>query len=187
MDWPADLAGAYHWRIRNGLWQRQPDVDQQQLESWVAAEPGIDIPEQTNCYVLASLGQPAELDIYTASRATLVLVGAGSVLAVGLLLLYFPGLRHPSLLFVAGVLLAAGALMFPEPALLLAQAAFVGAALAVSAVVLERYLRRRRHGPLVVRSGSSSIVEPGSTRAHQRAQPPASGSETAPLVSAGES
>jgi hypothetical protein len=110
------------------------------------------------------------------------MAGAGSVLAVGLLLLYLPALRHPALLFVVGVVLAAGALTFPEPALLIAQAAAMGAALVMIAAFLDHYLKSRRSAPLLVRSSPSSISEPGSTRTHLRAQPGVPGAEPTPLI-----
>ena len=98
----------------------------------------------------------------------LVLVGAGGVLAAGLLLLYVKKVRHPAVLFLVGVVLVTGAILFPEPTLLVAQVAALGAALVVMAVTLERQLRSRRRVPLVVRAGSSSIHDPASTRTHLR-------------------
>ena len=85
VSWPSDLTGAFQWRLQAGSWGRQPLVEQPQLESWSNALPGVEVPQQTNRYVLTSLGSIETLDVYTASRATLVMAGAGSVLAMGLL------------------------------------------------------------------------------------------------------
>jgi hypothetical protein len=182
VNWPSDLTGAFQWRLQAGSWGRQPLVEQAQLESWSNASPGLEVSPQTNRYVLTSLGSIENLEVYTASRAKLVMAGAGSVLAAGLLLLYLPALRHPALLFVGGVVLAAGAILFPEPALLIAQVAAMGAALVMVAAFLEHYLKSRRSTPLLVRSSPSSISEPGSTRTHLRAQPGVPGAEPAPLI-----
>jgi hypothetical protein len=182
VSWPSDLTGAFQWRLQAGSWGRQPLVEQTQLESWSNASAGLEVSPQTNRYVLTSLGSIENLEVYTASRAKLVMAGAGSVLAVGLLLLYLPALRHPAMLFVVGVVLAAGALTFPEPALLIAQAAAMGAALVMIAAFLDHYLKSRRSAPLLVRSSPSSISEPGSTRTHLRAQPGVPGAEPTPLI-----
>jgi hypothetical protein len=182
VDWPAAMTGVFEWRFQNGFWGRQPVVEQARLEAWADATHGAEVPQQTNRYVLSSLGQVDQLEIYTASRMTLVLAGAGGVLAVGLLLLYLPVLRHPALLFIVGVSLLAGAMLFPEPTVLIAQLAAVGAVLAVMAVMLERFLQSRRRSPLVMRTGPSSIVDPGSTKAHLRPQPSAAGNEPVALI-----
>ena len=93
-------------------------------------------------------------------------------------------LRRPDLLFALGIAMVAGAVIFPEPALLVVQASALGAGLVGMAVLLDRYVKSRRGVSLVVRSGSSSIIELGSTKTHGR--PTATGmSRACPAASAG--
>ncbi len=182
LDWPADEAALFHWRFQDGLLARQPDVEQTQLEEWVGAGPGAEVPLSTNRYVFAGLGNIERLDVRTASRGVLVLLGGGVMLAAGLLLMYFPALRQPGLLFAAAVVVAAMVVLFPDAAPLLAQFALLGIVLGISAALLSRNLRSRRGGSVVIRSGSSSILEPGSTRTHLRRQTPHSDSAPISLV-----
>ncbi len=182
LDWPTDLTGVFQWQFTNGLWGRQPLVEQPRLEAWTDATAGPEVPEQTNRYVLTALGPIDELNVYLINRLTLIVLTAGGVLAAGLLLLYFKSLRHPALLFVAGLVLVAGALAFPEMAVLLAQVAALGAVLVLLAAILERYFSSRRRSPLVIRTTPSSVLEPGSTRTHLRVQASSSSGEPIPRI-----
>ena len=67
---------------------------------------------------------------------------SGIALAVGLLLLYVPPLRHPGLLLVAGVATFTAGMMWPELAILCAQAPCWAALLAVMAQAFRQLLRR---------------------------------------------
>jgi hypothetical protein len=182
LDWPANMAGAFQWGYQGGSWGRQPLLDQPELEAWTGVAASPELPAPTNRYVLSGLGSTKSLDIYTASRASLVLFAAGGALIVGLSLLYFRALRRPDLLFALGIVLIAGAVLFPEPALLVAQASALGAGLVGMAVLLDRYIKSRRGVSLMVRSGSSSIVELGSTKTHGRPAAPAASAEPGALV-----
>lgn len=180
--WPSTVSGEFQWQWQGGLWGRQPTFDQRQLEAWVDAAPASEAPSATNRYVFGALAPVATLEVYTASRTALVLMASGAVLAASLLLLYVPAVRRPSALLAGGLCLAAIGLVFPEPILIVAQASAVGLILSVVATVLRRFMLTRRGGPLVMRSGSSSIVEPGSTKTHQRPQPLGAVAEAAPLA-----
>ena len=91
-------------------------------------------------------------------------------MTAGLLLLNFKSLRHPAVLFAAGVFLFAAAALYPEIAILVAQIAALGAVLVALSALLARYLNSRRRSPLVIRTGPSSVHEPGSTKTHLRVQ-----------------
>jgi len=183
VDWSDELTAAYSWQFHRGLWMRQPTVEQQQLEAWTHATAGPDVPAQANRYVLTSLGPIEQLQVYTVSRALLILTISGGVLAAGLLLMYLKPLRHPTLLFGAGIVLATFALLYPEPAVLMGQVAALGAGLVLISLSLERLLAARRRPPLVVRSTPSGIHEPGSTRTHLRSQSSPGAIEGGTLVS----
>ena len=182
IDWPADLSAVFEWRFEKGLWTRRPLVEQEDLENWTGTTAGPPVPEQTNRYVLTAVGPLSALDVRMASRTVLVAVTAGSVLLIGLAILTFPIVRRPALLFIGAVLLMAVAILYPDLAVVLAKLATVGACLVLLAVILERYLHARRRTPLVIRTGSNSVHEPGSTKTHLRIQPSSSSGESVARV-----
>jgi hypothetical protein len=94
------------------------------------------------------------ISVFTASRSLILLAASGATLLVGLLLIYYPALRRPSLLFVGGLALLAIGLLVPAPALLAAQAASLGLLLAACARVLEWMVLRRRFRRSTIRGQS---------------------------------
>ena len=66
------------------------------------------------------------------------------------MLLYFPVLRHPTVLFAAGIVTATLGLLLPELAILFAQAALLGMLLALTARAFRQWLRRSRAVPPTV-------------------------------------
>ncbi|HEY2837656.1 MAG TPA: hypothetical protein VGJ26_00795 [Pirellulales bacterium] len=175
--WPSDLSGEFAWRLRGVALVRESTVGQRDLEAWSDAQTMPEVPTETNRYVFSAVGPIDSLEVYTAKRTWLVLLGSGSVLGLGLALLYLPKLRRPGLLWAGGLALAFAAIVCPEPALLAAQAALLGAVLVGLALVLHSFINRRQSQSFVVRAGSSSIIDPGSTRTHLRPSQPSGSSE----------
>lgn len=137
-DTSEGLAPVHEWR-RNGLvWHRAPLLDQGDLERWVGAAPQPAVPGPTHQYVLAAFGSVDIVGVRLVSRRLVLAGTAGGVLVVGLLLIYFARLRHPTLLLLAGISLAAFAGYAPDAALLTGQAAMLGLAFVVLARVLDR-------------------------------------------------
>lgn len=169
--WPSDLSGEFAWRLRGVGFARESTVEQHDLETWSDAPTLADVPTETNRYVFSAVGPIDTLDVYTADRSLLVLIGSGTVLGLGLALLYLPKLRRPALLWLGGIVLAVAAMICPELALLVAQAALLGAALVLLALALHRFVHHRQSQSFVVRAGPSSISDPGSTRTHLRTTP----------------
>lgn len=130
---PPRLTSELTWRRGGLLWRREPNRRQRQLENLLAASPQDGVPTSTNQYLFSSVGPTGSVEFYTARRATLVTCVSGLVLACGLLLIYFPRMRHPAALLTIGVLVLALALAFAEVALLIAQAAGLGIALVLFA------------------------------------------------------
>ena len=124
------------WRWHAWHWDRTPAINQTQLETWVGARPSEMLPSGMNVYLFSAIGNVKYASVHTASRTWLVLWASGAALAVGLLLIYFPRLRHPVILLMAGAALAAAGWISPEPALLFAQAAVAGLTLAILAWLL---------------------------------------------------
>ena len=134
---PEGFSGESVWRWRVWHLDRTPSVDQTQLETWSGASPSNRLPNGANVYLFSAIGNVKEASVQTAGRTWLVLWASGGVLAIGLLLIYIPRIRHPATLFAAGVALAAAGWIAPEPALILAQAAAAGLALAILAWLLK--------------------------------------------------
>jgi hypothetical protein len=186
---PADLTPETAWTWQGFYWAREPLLDQQFLADWMldrrflAARDGAaqdqesmvpdPPPEASNQYLFSSSQIEGPVRLRLASRSALVLIGSGLLLVGGLLLIYVPALRRPSLLFVAAVCAMTAALIYPEATLLWLQAALVGGALACLAALLERNVARRRRREALIRGSSSSIVARSSTRTHARLNAPA--------------
>ncbi len=175
---PADFAREYRWVWSGLVWQREPALEELELESWIGNTPGAvpsvqatgpSAPGKTpgpsqaassNQYLYSTLGDPQPLHLYTISRARLVLFASLPLLLAGLLLIYVPATRHPGVLFTGAVAVAAVALVDPESALLVGQAAVLGLCLAGVAYALARMSLRPTPPAAPVR---------GSSRAMQRA------------------
>jgi len=189
------------WVWKNLFWQRQPSLEQRELEVWLGTTPSAtgtpktgESPEQvaareqarlnaTNRYLFSTAGVVGPLEVFSISRAKLVFFASFPLLVCGLLLIYFPTARHPAMLFVLAMLVAAASLIDPDTALLLAQAASLGVALALMAAVLAR-TSIEPVAPATPVRGSSRAIERSATEMYQRA--PGTGSHPAstnPLVS----
>ena len=198
---PRHFSSESAWVWKNLFWQRQPSLEQPELESWLgststaaSAPKSGESPEllaarerarlnATNRYLFSTAGMVGPLEVYSISRARLVFFASLPLLAGGLLLIYFPAARHPAVLFALAVLVASGSLIDPDTALLLAQAASLGVALTVMAAILARTSIRPMPSTIAVR-GSSRAIERSATEMYQRA--PGTGSQPAstnPLVS----
>jgi hypothetical protein len=137
------------WRWQNFGWQRQPLREQQDLEDWIGASRQDPLPLATNRYVFTSFGVPGQLEVVTLARSWILLIASGVTLAVGLLLIYVPVLRHPACLLTAGVVLLGLAMVRPEFSVVLAQAAVLGIVLVVVARLLRHAVSRGSAEPAV--------------------------------------
>jgi hypothetical protein len=198
---PANYAREYRWIWSNLFWRRQASLGERELESWIGIAPSPDgrrlsgETEQqfaerkqvqasaSNRYLFSTVGAVEPLDVYTISRTRLVMLGSLPLLICGLLLIYLPAARHPSMLLVAAVVVVAAALVDPEAAMLLGQGASLGLMLALVALVLARVSVRPTEAVVAMRGSSRAIQRPH-TEVYARA--PAGGSQpstaTNPLV-----
>ena len=198
---PSSYTEEHAWVWSDYFWQRQPTLDEHDLENWIgvagatARFPGETSRQyaarqplstsSTNQYVFSAVGSIEPLDLYTLSRARLVLFGSLPLLACGLILIYFSAARHPAALFVLAVVLAAASFVAPRSALLLAQASAMGLVLVGVAVLLARMLPRAAPAVIPLRGSSQAIRERGVTERYQRppsgsSQPPSTATD--PLV-----
>jgi hypothetical protein len=201
---PSSYTREFRWAWANLFWQREPSLDQRELETWSGTAPAGETARlaeetadayaarqhlasrSTNRYLFSTVGALEPLQLYTMSRARLVLWGSLPLLLCGLLLIYFPSARHPGLLFALAVMVAAASLVDPDLALLVAQASTLGLVLAIAAVVLARTSAQPPLPTTVpVRGSSKALVERGGTEIYHRA--PSNGSQpstrTNPVVS----
>ncbi len=199
---PDHFTPEYRWVWSEWTWQREPSLEQRDLEAWIdtppngdGARPTDETPEpsavhepavsrSTNRYLFSTIGNVEPLEVYSINRARLVLWSSLPLLLGGLILIYFPAARHSAWLFILAVLVAAGILVDPDSALLLAQTSSLGLVLALVAALLARATLRPVAAALPVR-GSSKAIERPATEMYQRA--PASvaqpSTSTEPLVS----
>lgn len=169
---PGALTREYRWNWNKIYWARKSALEQSDLESWIGVNPIAGPPESANQYLFSTVGSTNQLDIWTARRSVLVFTASMLVLGFGLLLIYVPALRHPGLFLVVAVFVTGVAVLEPEAAVLLAQAAGLGMALTVIAVLLARKslckvlpVTPMRGSSFVVRdrSGTELYFRPGKT------------------------
>jgi hypothetical protein len=103
------------------------------LEVWIGASRQDSLPRGANEYLFSTLGQSPPLGFTTMGRRTLLVLGGGIALLLGLALLHIAALRRAETLLVAAVLIVALGFALPDAAALVGQTAVLG--LAVAAVV----------------------------------------------------
>ncbi len=144
-------------------WTRKPLRQQADLERWIGAVRQDPIPPGTNRYLFTTFGAARQLELTTVSRSLLLLSASGIALAIGLLLIYVPALRHPAVLFVTGIALLTLAVAAPEISIQLAQAASLGVVLALSAHLFRAALLRAQTAasavPGKVQYSDSKVME----------------------------
>ncbi len=186
-----DLTPEYAWSWRDDFlgFERAPLESERQLEQWVGLsrltvapdpnhpipedEPIAAVPQRANRYLFSAAGSEPRLEVVIARRWLLLLVASAAVLSAGLGLIYFTALRRPPVLFGVAGLLVLGAIIYPEPTLLAAQAASLGLALALLALVLRVALRRPRSAPVAPLAPISSRFDrsSGKTSLHYPSEP----------------
>ena len=145
------------WRWNQLFWSPAGSWEQSQLEDWIGASRQEAVPTATHRYLFSVTGEMPSLEATSWDRRGLILIASGFVLAVGLLFLYWPVLRHPLVIVAMGVVLATLALIQPPLAILIAQTAALGTALLLVACGLEwLYTRRRVERPAPPTAGSTA-------------------------------
>jgi hypothetical protein len=160
-------------------------MEQTDLETWVGAVSLREQPSRsTNRYLFSTLGPAQPLRVVIAERWLIVLIASGGTLAVGLLLINVPALRHPAVLFGIALSVLTAVALSPTSMTMLGQAAGCGAFLTLLAYWLKRVSDRRRRSGFVVGSGSqNAVVELGSSRTKVR--PAGAGSDGSTNASKG--
>jgi hypothetical protein len=181
---PDTFTGEFVWSGRNYFLEKQPILNQEQLERWIGVASRAPLPERANQYLYSTLGDPQKTNIRTAGRTWIVLLASGAALVAGLLLIYMPVCRKPAVLLSIGIVLAAAGLIAPELTLLLTQASALGFVLSLMAGLLERGVTRQHRRAAIHKEPSHVRVELGSTYVRSRtpsSSAPAS-TETLPTI-----
>lgn len=139
---PDGWTAEYQWGWTGLIRGRYPALSQEDIGLRVGSVQDNPVPEQTNRYLLSTLQQQPETELYLMRRGTVVLVGSGLTLLIGLILIYVPASRYAGSLFCLTVVLLATVLYRPAPILLFLQASILGVLLALGAFYLDRLFRR---------------------------------------------
>jgi len=142
---PAGFAPAYGWRWSGWGWLRQPMQSARDLGEWLG-EP-TDLPEwqpgvATQAYLVSTSRPDLALQARFISRVPLVVLGAGGVLALGLMLSWSRFLRSLPLLCLLAVAITLPLVTHTETALLFLQPALLGGALLLFYFLIDRLVRR---------------------------------------------
>ncbi len=140
---PQGWTPEYDWIWSGLFWFRSSVLEQSDLEAWVGVANQLKLPENTNQYLLSTVGEVTTLNASVTSRSTLLLFLSGMVLLVGLAILRLRFMQQPIVIFGVGLVAALVAVWFPEWMLLVIQASFLGGLL----VVLSRILNWLLAGP----------------------------------------
>jgi len=156
---PENAVPLYVW-LREGLvWQRQPQLTIEQLQSWVGG-PTPAFTERLlttgHEYTFSQFGPIDNLRIRTLSSAMLFVCGAGSTLLIGFLIIKLPLMRSLlAVLLMLSLMMLATLWYLPELELLL-QPMLVGALLASLLGCQEYFSRGRQRGTILTLSGTPS-------------------------------
>jgi hypothetical protein len=164
---------AWHWETLLGdlgFWDHRSSLNQQDLEQWIGASQQADLPAGTNQYLFSGFGLVDQVEFMRAGRLSMLASFSLIALVLGLLLIYVPLLRHPLLLLPLGLAVATLGLLFPEPAIQAAQAAVLGASIALSAFLMNWLVTRQRKERAVVRGTSRAVRDSSGVESRGQAE-----------------
>lgn len=166
---PAGFTPEFRWRAGRIFWSRQTELSEGDLDNWIGGTTGPALPNgqngpgDGNRYVFEAFGPPPHLAFRAMSRSGIVLVGAGTALFVGLILVKWPATRHVLTMLAAGFLVSLLGIWFAAPVQVLLQPAVLGLALAIFAAAIDGFLyRRSRSVTVTLTSPSGFITSPSS-------------------------
>lgn len=167
---PAELTPLYTWRHESWFWSRTSMISEGNLARWMqvaeddspSREPGME-----NRYFFTHLGTELsalrEIEFSSMSQSEIVLFGAGMALFLGLVLIKVPATRNVLTGLSLAFVVAGLALWQTSPILVLIQPAGLGVLLAVSAAVIDGWVKRRRNARgLTITSPSGFVSAPSS-------------------------
>jgi hypothetical protein len=162
---PDGFSPEYRWRSGRLFWARHPEWSVADLEDWIGASgPSLTAAASDgNRYVFGTFGPPPPLSFRTMSQSAIVLIGAGTALLLGLVLVKWPVTRHVLTIISAGFVVALLGVWFPAPVQVLLQPAALGLLLAIIAAAIDGFVNRRSRPVTVTLTSSSGFAGPASS------------------------
>jgi hypothetical protein len=166
---PVGFVPQFHW-VRSGiLWGREPNRSSDQLEGWVGTCAPRESARQGaagNVYLFGRAAAPEALRFRTMSQSGIVLVGAGTALLFGFVLVRVPAARNVLTLLVAGFAVSLLAVCFTGPVVVLLQPAALGFLLAGAAAAFDRAIGRTPRSVGALLPSTGGFVVSNSSVAH---------------------
>ncbi len=163
---PAGFSPEFRWRPGRLFFSREPELSAAELEQWIGAAAGPAIPapaDDGNRYVFGAFGPPPPLAFHAMSQSGIVLIGAGTALLLGLVLVKWPATRHVVTLLTAAFVVSLLGVWFAAPVQVLLQPAALGVLLATIAAAIDGYVKRRARPVTVTLTSSSGFAAPASS------------------------
>jgi hypothetical protein len=181
---PNDLTSEFIWNWSGFFWQREPTLQQAELEHWVGSQARGAAPSRANQYLFSTVGNVDALHVSTVRRSLIVFVASLTVLLCGLALIYVPAVRHPLPLVLVLSALVTAAIAEPETTLLLSQAAGLGLALLLVAFLLASKSVRRKPSLGPASASMQPLKDRSATELYQRSLKggPSPSTATAPMA-----
>lgn len=178
---PSGWSDENEWYWDNYVWKRRPWLAPGALLGWVVGEPERsprdaaaaaegDPRNDYHSYLFGRPGNPSDLAVTSASRALLVAICSGTVLALGglLILVWRPAIGLVGVA-ILGLSVSIAALLFPSLCLQALQSGEIGLGLAALIVVLQRFVDRGQPAGVTIYGEPSSrppVLAAGSTQSH---------------------
>jgi len=141
--WPRSLTRAHKWDWSSLFPQHKLQQNQSELENWSRARSvNSNVLWGSTEYLFGAMGEPGTLSIRTVPLPVYVIAVAGSLMLLGLMLLYASRRHRVWILCIAGLLIAAFVFLHPSYAAVGGQVSVLGVLLAVLAAVLSWLMRQ---------------------------------------------
>jgi hypothetical protein len=163
---PERYSPLYRWSSRRLFWSREPDLSAADLAKWIGAAGGPaprSGPVGGNDYLFGAFGPPPVLAFRAMSQSAIFLIGAGTALVMGLVLVKWPATRHVLTVLSAAFVIALLGVWFAAPMQVLLQPALLGVALAVIAAAIDTFVKGRAKPLTMTLTPSSSFMSPASS------------------------
>jgi hypothetical protein len=163
---PAGYAPEFHWRSGRLFWSREPDLSKGDLEQWIGGGAGpaeAAAAADGNRYVFGTFGPPRQMVFRAMSQSGVVLIGAGTALLLGLVLVKWPATRHVLTFLSVGFVVALLGVWNAAPVQVLLQPAALGVLLATVAAAIDGMVHRRARPVTVTVTSSNPFMAPASS------------------------
>ena len=163
---PEGFAPEFEWRRAGLFFQREPRISSPELLRWIGlslSSTADDSSRDETTYLFRCSGNLTTLTLRTMGESGIVLIGAGTALLMGWLLLKWPSSSQVLSVLVASFVVACIAVWQAGPILVLLQPALFGLLLAIGGVWLDSYLKRRGRPVAVTLSSPSGFLTPASS------------------------